>query len=82
MRPTRPNYTWSQYRVGPKRVMRWWMEQIGATQELLDLVDEKVEQAIEEQVFQYQLGTNEMLYGSAYGPWLPPKGFKGIAALL
>lgn len=37
------------------------------------LVDQEIRRMTEDLLWRYRLDLNEMLHGSAYGPWLPPR---------
>jgi hypothetical protein len=44
--------------------------------------DALVEKAKEQVLWEDRLGMNELLYGSAYGPWLPPREFTGLVSII
>lgn len=45
-------------------------------------LDRLVEQALEDILWEYRLNLNEVLWGSAYGPWPPPRGLAGLQAII
>lgn len=46
------------------------------------LIDAEIEKAKDAWAWEIHLLGNEVLYGSAYGPWLPPKEFIGLSGIL
>lgn len=47
-----------------------------------ELLERLVREAEEEFAWQLHLSLNELLHGSAYGPWPPPREFLGLQVLL